>query len=101
MPDTIAPVLPMRPQAARTRKPNRRPGSCPSPSKVTCLRDRQISVLSDQAVAFGDLAMSRGAEFAAEVETDIRLSLLEAPASCPPPPTSLPRAPREGTSSAS
>ncbi len=30
MHDTIAPVLPMRPRPARTRKPNRRPGSCPA-----------------------------------------------------------------------
>ena len=31
----LAPVLTLDPQAVRVRRPNRRPGSCPVPSKVT------------------------------------------------------------------
>ena len=74
MPDTIAPVLPMPPKATRTRKPNRRRGSC---SPLSYLRPRQLAGLNEQAVAFGDLAMSQGPEFAREVGEAIRLSLLQ------------------------
>ena len=71
---TLAPVLPLSPEAARTRKPNRRPGSC---SPLSYLRPRQLSGLDAQAVAFGDLAMAKGPEFAREVGEAIRLSLLQ------------------------
>ena len=71
---TLAPVLPLSPEAARTRKPNRRRGSC---SPLSYLRPRQLSGLNEQAVAFGDLAMTQGPEFAREVGEAIRLSLLQ------------------------
>ena len=74
MPQTLAPVLPMPPRAARIRKPNRRRGSC---SPLSYLRPRQLSGLNEQAVAFGDLAMTQGPEFAREVGEAIRLSLLQ------------------------
>ena len=45
MPQSLAPVLPMPSRATRTRKPNRRPGSCPSPSKVTQLRTPDPDIL--------------------------------------------------------
>ena len=74
MPQTLAPVLPMPPRAARIRKPNRRRGSC---SPLSYLRPRQLAGLDEQAVAFGDLAMTQGPEFARKVGEAIRLSLLQ------------------------
>ena len=71
---TLASVLPMPPKATRTRKPNRRRGSC---SPLSYLRPRQLSGLNVQAVAFGNLAMTQGPEFAREVGEAIRLSLLQ------------------------
>ena len=71
---TLAPVLPMPPKATRTRKPHRRRGSC---SPLSYLRLRQLAGLNEQAVAFGDLAMTQGPEFAREVGEAIRLSLLQ------------------------
>ena len=71
---TLAPVLSMPPKATRTRKPNRRRGSC---SPLSYLRPRQLAGLDEQAVAFGDLAMTQGPEFAREVGEAIRLSLLQ------------------------
>ena len=71
---TLAPVLPMPPKATRTRKPNRRRGSC---SPLSYLRPRPLAGLDEQAVAFGDLAMTQGPEFAREVGEAIRLSLLQ------------------------
>ena len=71
---TLASVLPMPPKATRTRKPNRRRGSC---SPLSYLRPRQLAGLDEQAVAFGDLAMTQGPEFAREVGEAIRLSLLQ------------------------
>ena len=62
------------PRATRTRKPNRRRGSC---SPLSYLRPRQLAGLDEQAVAFGDLAMTKGPEFAREVGEAIRLSLLQ------------------------
>ena len=74
MTPTIAPVRRLDPQATRTRKPNRRRGSC---SPLSYLRPRQLSALDERAVAFGDLAMAQGPEFAREVGEAIRLSLLQ------------------------
>ena len=74
MTQSLAPVLPMPPRATRTRKPNRRRGSC---SPLSYLRPRQLAGLDEQAVAFGDLAMAKGPEFAREVGEAIRLSLLQ------------------------
>ena len=71
---TLASVLPMPPKATRTRKPNRRRGAC---SPLSYLRPRQLAGLDEQAVAFGDLAMTQGPEFAREVGEAIRLSLLQ------------------------
>ena len=78
MPQTLAPVLPMAPRAARTRKPNRRKGSC---SPVSYLRPRQLAGLSEDAVAYGESFAAGNPKLAAEVAEVIRLSLLEAPAS--------------------
>ena len=74
MTQSLAPVLPMPPRATCTRKPNRRRGSC---SPLSYLRPRQLAGLDEQAVAFGDLAMTQGPEFAREVGEAIRLSLLQ------------------------
>ena len=74
MTQSLAPVLPMPPRATRTRKPNRRRGSC---SPLSYLRPRQLAQLSERAVFFGDALMSEGPEFAREVGEAIRLSLLQ------------------------
>ena len=42
MPQMLAPVLKLDPEAVRVRKPCRRPGSCPVPSKVTELHPPTI-----------------------------------------------------------
>ena len=75
MTQILASVRRLDPQATRTRKPNRRPGSVPNP--VSYLRPRQLAQLDEKAVAFGTLAMEAGPEFAREVGEAIRLSLLQ------------------------
>ena len=45
MPAMLALVPPPAPEAVRVKKPNRRPGSCPSPSKVTQLRTPDPDIL--------------------------------------------------------
>ena len=45
MTSSLASVLQMPPRATRTRKPCRRPASCPQPSKVTQLRTPDPDIL--------------------------------------------------------
>ena len=77
----LALVAPLPADATQVRKPNRRPGSCPAPPKVTQLRPRQAASPSGDAVSMAGLVMAGGPEFAAQVGQAIRLALLEAGAS--------------------
>ena len=79
MPHTIAPVLPMTPRPARTRKPNRRKSAC---SPVSYLRPRQFAGLSEKAIDVAGLVLETcSGEVAAEVAEVIRLSLMQVSAS--------------------
>ena len=51
MPQTLAPVLPMAPRAARTRKPNRRPGSCPASPPDSAVQFAANLVAADRMTA--------------------------------------------------
>jgi len=79
MKQSLALVPPLSPEAVRVKKPNRRPGSCPLPSKVTQLRTRQIAPYSERAVSTGDALVASDPEFAAELAGVIRLALLGVP----------------------
>jgi hypothetical protein len=68
MAQMLAPVVPMRPHATRTRKPDRRPGSCPSPRPTEGQLDFARRLIDT------DRAMAAGIGAALSV-------LLEAPAS--------------------
>ena len=68
---TLCPPLPV--EAARTRKPNRRRGSC---SPVAYLRSRQIARLDAQAVSYGADLVAGNPSYAADLAEAIRLAFL-------------------------
>ena len=59
MPQSLAPVLPMRPRPARTRKPNRRPGSCPASPPDSAVQFAANLVAADRMTATRIARLSR------------------------------------------